>query len=197
MGTNPSNCKGNDNRPVEKVLWNDTQEFCRKLSAKESIAYRLPTEAEWEYACRAGSMTKYCFGNDERRLGRYAWYEDNTMPRVMFGIALGAAGTHPVAQKMPNAWGLYDMHGNVEEWCQDVWHRTYDGAPTDGSAWLTDGDSKSHVFRGGSFLSRSRSVRCAYRSGIDPAFRLSYVGFRVVSPLALGSDSSGSEQAKE
>ena len=105
MGKNPSGFKG-DNRPVEEVSWEDVQEFIRRLNAREQgVTYRLPTEAEWEYAARAGSTTAYSFGDDTLQLGEYAWYWENA-----------DGTTHPVGQLKPNAWGLYDMHGNVWEW---------------------------------------------------------------------------------
>jgi len=124
MGSNPSKFEGADN-PVENVSWLEALEFCRKLSAlpAEKAAgnvYRLPTEAEWEYACRAGTTTQFSFGDDDSDLGDYAWYADNSDDK-----------THPVGSKQPNAWGLYDMHGNVWEWCLD-WHGDYpSGAVTD------------------------------------------------------------------
>jgi len=137
MGSNPSYFNG-DNHPVEYVSWNKVQEFIQKLNDKEETEkYRLPSEAEWEYAARAGTTTRYCFGDDPSELGEYAWYGANSVK------------THPVGQKKPNTWELYDMHGNVWEWVQDEWHSTYDGAPTDGSAWEEEGISY-RVTRGGS-----------------------------------------------
>jgi formylglycine-generating enzyme required for sulfatase activity len=109
MGNNLSQHKGDPRRPVENVAWDDVQGFINRLNARESGArYRLPTEAEWEYAARAGSISVYSFGDDARQLGAYAWYGDNA-----------SSTTHPVGQKLSNAWGLYDMHGNVWEWVQD------------------------------------------------------------------------------
>lgn len=136
MGNNPSSFKG-DNRPVENVSWNDAQEFCRKLSQMTGKTYRLPSEAEWEYAARAGTTGPYA-GN----LDAMGWYEKNS-----------GGKTQPVGQKQANAWGLFDMHGNVWEWCEDFWHANYNGAPTDGSAWLSGGDSRYRVLRGGSWFS--------------------------------------------
>jgi formylglycine-generating enzyme required for sulfatase activity len=149
MGTNPSTTKGPQN-PVEKVSWNDAVEFCRKLSAlpaekSAGYVYRLPTEAEWEYACRAGTQTAYSFGDSESELGDYAWYDKNA-----------GGTTHPVGSKKPNAWGLYDMHGNVFEWCQD-WYGSYpSGSVTD----PTGESSGSHrVVRGGAGTASPSAVR--------------------------------------
>jgi len=111
MAQNPSRFKGDPQRPVGYVSWTGAAEFCRKLSEKEGVTYRLPTEAEWEYACRAGTTTRYCFGDDEASLGEYAWY--------------GSVGRYPVGEKTPNAWGLCDMHGNVWEWCADWYDADY------------------------------------------------------------------------
>ncbi len=134
MGTNPSKFKGATN-PVEMVAWNDATDFCKKLSAKTRRAVRLPTEAEWEYACRAGTQTAFSFGDDPSALGEYAWYENNSkkMP-------------HPVGQKKPNAWGLYDMYGNVWEWCAD-WFGDYPKGPATDPSGPASG--KLRAVRGG------------------------------------------------
>ncbi|TRT79494.1 MAG: serine/threonine-protein kinase pkn1 [Microcystis sp. M_OC_Ca_00000000_S217Cul] len=181
MGTNPSRFKNNPQNPVEDVSWNDAQAFCQKLSQITGKTYRLPTEAEWEYACRAGTTTPYYFGDagtttpyyfgdDANQLGDYAWYFDNSQ-----------GTTHPVGQKKPNAWGLYDMSGNVWEWCEDNWHYSYIGAPRDGSAWLTN-DNDDKIVRGGSWYNISIVCRSAFRnsSGRSVFFINSSCGFRVV-----------------
>ncbi len=150
MGDNPSYYKGDD-LPVEQITWDDVQEFIKKLNEKEGTGkYRLPSEAEWEYACRAGTTTRYSFGDSESKLCDYAWYFKNSDLK-----------THPVGQKKPNSWGLYDMHGNVWEWVQDSWHGSYDGAPADGSAW--EGDYVLRVIRGGSWRSFAEDCRSANR----------------------------------
>ena len=123
MGNLPSNFKGRS-LPVEQVSWSDAQEFVRRLSAKTGKTYRLPSEAEWEYAARAGSRTEWSFGDSQNELGRYAWFNANS-----------GNTTHPVGEKLPNAFGLHDMHGNVWEWTEDCWNDNYNGAPNDGSAW--------------------------------------------------------------
>jgi formylglycine-generating enzyme required for sulfatase activity len=173
MGDNPSSFKGDDNLPVENVTWNDTQDFCRKAGD----GLRLPSEAEWEYACRAGKSGKqWCFGDDENALGDYAWYDENSGDK-----------THPVGDREPNDFGLYDMHGNVWEWCEDVWHGNYNDAPDDGSAWTTGGDEESsRVNRGGSWIDIAGGTRSAGRAGDIPDFRFWFNGFRVVvSPKAI------------
>jgi formylglycine-generating enzyme required for sulfatase activity len=164
MGDNPSHFKGDD-LPVEKVSWDDVQKFIKKLNEKEGTGkYRLPSEAEWEYACRAGTTTRYSFGNSESKVGDYAWHLKNSGDK-----------THPVGQKKPNSWGLYDMHGNVWEWVQDELHDSYDGAPTDGSAW--EGNGAVRVNRGGSWgaiapYSRSAERGSFVQSGSSLGFRL-------------------------
>lgn len=165
MGSNPSEFKG-DNLPVENVSWNDAQEFIGKLNARNvGYVYRLPSEAEWEYACRAGTSGDYA-GN----LDAMAWYDGNSN-----------STTHPVGSKQPNSFGLFDMHGNVYEWCEDWNHGSYAGAPTDGSAWLSGGEQKSRVLRGGSWGSLATRLRSAYRYYFAPDTRGSNIGFRVVA----------------
>ena len=155
MGNNPSNFKG-DNLPVDNVPWNDAQYFIKKLNDKEGgNKYRLPTEAEWEYAARAGTTTRYSFGDDESNLGDYAWYDSNSGGRY-----------HDVGQKKPNPWGLYDMYGNVWEWVQDKYHENYNGAPTNGSSWESEG-YLDWVTRGGDFINNARFSRSASRNGAD------------------------------
>ncbi len=154
--------KEKDKLPVANVSWNDAKAFC------EQLGYRLPTEAEWEYAARAGTPTRYSFGDDEQQLGDYAWFDQNSNNKI-----------HPVGQKKSNPWGLYDMHGNVWEWVQDCGHDNYQGAPTDGSAWEDD-NCQSRVLRGGSFGFRARILRSANRSWDRPVIQDWDVGFRCV-----------------
>ena len=172
MGDSHSRVKGDD-LPVETVSWDDVQEFIRKLNEKEGTdRYRLPSEAEWEYACRAGTTTAYSFGDDESRLDDYAWYNDNSDDK-----------THPVGKKKPNPYGLYDMHGNVWEWVQDAWHDNYGGAPTGGSAWGS-GDGSDRVIRGGSWFHFAEGCRSAGRSvHVDPSYCLGFLGFRLLKEM--------------
>ncbi|MBU3967850.1 MAG: formylglycine-generating enzyme family protein [Euryarchaeota archaeon] len=179
MGNNPSNFKG-DNLPVEEVSWNDVQDFINKLNEKEGgNKYRLPSEAEWEYSARAGTTTRYFFGDDESRLGEYAWYYQNSGKK-----------THEVGLKSPNPWGLYDMHGNIGEWVQDrwfkwvvdTWYSDYHGAPTDGSSWESGGDS-ARVARSGSWGTIDWGCRSAWRFGYVPDRRQNDVGFRLMRDL--------------
>lgn len=167
IGKNPSNFKRDENYPVECVSWHDAVRFCEELSKRIGQKVKLPTEAQWEYACRAGSTGKYCFGDDVNELGNYAWYNKNS-----------AGKTHPVGEKLANSWGLHDMHGNVWEWCEDVWHENYNGAPTNGSAWLTGGDHSRRALRGGSWA----DIRCrsAYRYCYFAGISYYDFGFRVV-----------------
>ena len=170
MGGNPSHFKGNKNLPVDSVSWNDAKEFCKKLSQMTGKEYLLPSEAEWEYACRAGTTNDYA-GN----LYDMAWYDKNSEGK-----------THPVGEKQPNVYGLYDMHGNVYEWCEDVWHNDYKGAPNDGSAWVTGGTQDMRVLRGGSWHNDGWLCRSAFRDGRGAGVRYYLYGFRVVLAARTG-----------
>jgi formylglycine-generating enzyme required for sulfatase activity/tRNA A-37 threonylcarbamoyl transferase component Bud32 len=210
LGRNPSHfaTKGRGRRkvvrvdtarfPVETVSFFDAIEFCIQLSEAEGLrpwyaldevqrskdgsieaalvetqsegtGYRLPTEAEWEYCARAGTTTCYSFGDDEARLGEHAWFDGNSGKR-----------THMVGKKKANPWGLFDMGGLAWEWCEDVWHENYEGAPTDGKAWTTGGDESGRVVRGGSWGYGARYCRPALRRRFAPSDRVDGLGFRVV-----------------
>ncbi len=180
MGKNPSRFKGNK-RPVERVFWHDAMEFCQKLSQKTGRTYRLPSEAEWEYACRAGTTTPFYFG--ETITTNLANYNGNytyaSAPKGEYRKQTTDVGAFP-----PNAFGLYDMHGNVWEWCQDTWHDNYNDAPTDGSAWIENDNNYLRVLRGGDWYLNSSICRCADRNRINPDNSGSVYGFRVVLVLA-------------
>jgi formylglycine-generating enzyme required for sulfatase activity len=162
-GKNPSKFMGDD-QPIESVSWEDAKVFCQKLAQKTDKRYGLPSEAEWEYACRARTTGAYAGKLDEM-----AWHTDNSDTK-----------THLVGQKRANAFGLYDMHGNVWEWCEDVYKSTYNYQPTDGSAWLSGEGLKFRVMRGGSWKDRSGDLRSAKRSTVSPGDSAGYLGFRVV-----------------
>jgi formylglycine-generating enzyme required for sulfatase activity len=199
MGTNPSHFLGDPKRPVENVSWYDAVEFCRRLSElpQERAAkrhYQLPTEAQWEYACRAGNGKVWFFSRhegaasspaDRKLLGEFAWFWENS-----------GESTHPVAKKKPNAWGLYDMYGNVDEWCDD-WHAPYTNAlavdPTGRLSNVPQADSGWRVQRGGSFLTTDYWCRSALRDTGRPEWRCNWVGFRVCAVIAEPSqpDASG------
>ena len=190
LETDPSYFEGDD-LPVERVSWDDAVEFCKRLSAYTKREYRLPTEAQWEYACRAGTITRYSFG-DSLNEG-HANFDANVDK------------TTPVGQYPANAFGLCDMHGNVWERCLDYWHENYEGAPDDGSAWEEDYDPnaqmarggayfdyswlekpdprRKRIIRGGSWLSIPRHCRSASRDDFTPAVRHFGIGFRVVCSL--------------
>ncbi|MCP4661365.1 MAG: formylglycine-generating enzyme family protein, partial [bacterium] len=195
MGEDPGSPEGEaDDRPVNKVSWYEVVDFCNRLSERQGLTpcyrkdgddtvwvaaadgYRLPTEAEWEYACRAGSESRWSFGDDEERLGEYAWFGENS-----------DGTTQPVGRKPANARGLYDMHGNVDEWCWDAWSdysaepQVDPVGPSDGDAKLLRVDSRSSaVVRGGSYWFTSWGVRSAYRFGSGPEDQLRSLGFRCV-----------------
>lgn len=173
----PSHFKGPD-RPVEKVSWGDCQEFCLRLSRRTGRSYRLPTEAEWEYACRSGTATPFHFGptitTDVANYDGSFPFEKG--PRGVYRKET----TSSVEVDAANAFGLSDMHGNVWEWCEDVWHSTYAGAPTDGSAWISGGEAAQRVLRGGSWYGRADYCRSASRVGLAADGRNGRGGFRVV-----------------
>jgi len=152
--------------PVEGIPWSKTVDFCRRLSERELETFRLPTEAEWEYACRAGNMTAYSFGDAPSSLGQYAWFNSNSNHE-----------THPVGQKKPNAFGLYDMHGNVWEWCSD-WYDEYYADSTVDPAGPSEGASR--ILRGGSWFCTPGPCRSANRGWNTPETRDDDVGFRIV-----------------
>jgi uncharacterized protein (TIGR02996 family) len=164
IGDNTSFFKG-DNLPVETVSWEDCQAFCEKLSQLDGKHYGLPTEAEWEYACRAGTTTAYFFGDDPSHLGDYGWFYDNAERK-----------THDVGTKIPNAWGLFDMHGNVWEWCQD-WYGPH------GKKHLRDpqgsNNEEARVVRGGSWYGLMEDCRAAFRFRYAPGNRIYNFGLRV------------------
>ena len=165
---NPSCFKG-EGLPVENVSWNDVQGYIKWLNENNGThKYRLPSEAEWEYAARAGTTTRFPFGDDESVLENYAWYSRNSDSR-----------THSGGMKRPNKWGIYDMIGNVWEWVQDEIHMSYKGAPTDGRAWENE-NSKSRVVRGGSWNFPAEDCRSASRSYDSQSSHHGYLGFRLV-----------------
>lgn len=171
-GDDPSYFKG-DRLPVDMVAYDDIREFISKLNRKEGTylhPYRLPSEAEWEYACRAGTTTKYSFGDSESKFGDYEWCWGNT------------DHTQPVGEKKPNPWGLYDMQGNIREWVEDAYHRDYDGAPTDGSAWEIR-YSNVQVFRGGAWSFSASYCRSTIRNSGKWTDRSSDIGFRLLKEL--------------
>jgi formylglycine-generating enzyme required for sulfatase activity len=204
MGNNPSFNQGNkvqgdsSNHPVEMVSWNEALEFCKRLSKrpKEKKAgrlYRLSTEAEWEYACRAGTKTTYSFGESSQSLGDYAWFGNNSGRKELDSDALWAkmknnpqeyadtissvsCATHPVGEKKPNSWGLYDMHGNVWEWCSD-WYGEYPKSAVSDPSGPNEGSSR--VYRGGCWILGGEFCRSALRNWSTPSIRHNNLGFRV------------------
>ncbi|MBC7931574.1 MAG: SUMF1/EgtB/PvdO family nonheme iron enzyme [Rubrivivax sp.] len=180
-----------DDYPMYYVNWEDAQEFVKKLNAQnDAFVYRLPSEAEWEYACRAGTTE-----DNVANLGSVAWYGNNSGKQQIDAaeilqtepddyvkrIAENGGQTHPVGQKQPNAFGLYDMLGNVWEWCRDYYHNSYDRAPTDGSVWLHLGETDRRIMRGGSWNYIASNLRPSFRGPADPEVRRTHLGFRVVA----------------
>ncbi|MBW4485539.1 MAG: formylglycine-generating enzyme family protein [Tildeniella torsiva UHER 1998/13D] len=178
----PSHFTG-DRHPVEQVSWDDAVEFCERVSRLAGKQYRLPSEAEWEYACRAGTNMPFYFGATiTPDLANY----DGSQSYGDGPTGIYREQTTEVGQFPPNDFGLYDMHGNVCEWCQDVWHGSYDGAPTNGSAWRAGGDQDRRILRGGSWYDNPEDCRSADRDGFAPDGIGSVVGFRVVCGGAIG-----------
>jgi formylglycine-generating enzyme required for sulfatase activity/purine-nucleoside phosphorylase len=188
LDPDPSHFKGDD-RPVESVAWYEAVEFCDRLSRLTNHTYRLPTEAEWEYACRAGTKTPFHFGetittdlanyrgeDDQHEPDKYSGHYGNGPKGEYRGTTTPVTYFHPLA----NSFGLCDMHGNVWEWCLDHWHDSYEGAPTDGSTWLTEDEGSRRVLRGGSWGDYPRYCRSACRRNYDPGFRYYRIGFRVI-----------------
>jgi formylglycine-generating enzyme required for sulfatase activity len=179
LNPDPSDFKG-DNRPVETVSREEAVEFCQRLSRKTGRDYRLPTEAEWEYACRAGTTSPFYFGMTIT--GETANYDsDNTY--LQERKINSKNETTPVSTFLPNAFGLHDLHGNVWEWCLDHWHDNYKDAPTDGSAWLSDNDNAGYLVRGGSWRNYPHYCRSAARLNTIPDFHFNHFGFRVVCEI--------------
>jgi len=168
MGSDPSNNKGCDECPVEQVSWNDIQEFLRKLNAQTGKRYRLPTEAEWEYAARGGAQSRGYLYSGSNTIDEVAWYSSNS-----------GGKTRPVGGKKPNELGLYDMSGNVWEWCEDDWHSNYDGAPTDGRAWVDNDRGTDRLRRGGSWHRDPPHCRAIIRGSNALTNRYKDVGFRL------------------
>jgi formylglycine-generating enzyme required for sulfatase activity len=187
MGANPSAFCNSPNLPVDSVSWDQALEFCDRLSERSGNRVRLPSEAEWEYACRAGTQNDFFFGPwgpflDETEIPSaarsvlfdFAWFDLNSRDR-----------THPVGLKQPNAWGFYDMIGNVWEWCADVWHSGYGGAPGDGSPWLDDAAQPRRCLRGGAWDMNAFRCRSSYRSYDHKELPTSRFGFRIAADAEL------------
>jgi len=176
MGSNPSKWKGPRNS-VEMLTFAEAQQFCAKVtqllrSAKlirEKEVVRLPTEAEWEYVARAGTKTRYSFGDDVAGLDAHGWYTGNA-----------AGNDPPVGAKKPNAWGLYDIHGYLWEWCLDTGHKDYREAPTDGSAWLKGGQANQRIMRGGSWKDKAEKLTSSYRMLVPASLKDDAVGLRCI-----------------
>jgi formylglycine-generating enzyme required for sulfatase activity len=181
MGKNPSKWLGLRNG-AEMMSWDEANTFCQKVTTElrkrkligDDEEIRLPTEAEWEFVCRAGTTTAWSFGDDVKQLGLYAWYKDNSK-----------GYDPPVGAKMPNTWGFYDMHGYVSEWCADDWQSGYPLAPTGGTALKIPG-AEEKVMRGGSFADPPQEMTCAYRGHVRTDTRSDKIGFRCVRAKVSG-----------
>jgi len=176
MGSNPSRWKGPRNS-VEMLSFADAEAFCRKATElmrqakliQPNELIRLPSEAEWEYVCRAGTDTVYSFGDNPQMLGEYGWFTGNA-----------AGNDPPVGAKKPNPWGLYDIHGYLSEWCADAWHDSIGEAPKDGRAWTEGGDPARRVIRGGSWKDAAPLLASGYRRAIAKDMKDDAVGLRCV-----------------
>lgn len=176
MGKNPSEWKGPRNS-VERLSFDDAQAFCQRVTAllrEEKLigqgqTVRLPSEAEWEYTARAGTKTKYSFGDEVAQLDKYGWHTGNA-----------AGNDPPVGAKLPNPWKLYDVHGYLWEFCADPWHDNYEGAPTDGSVWSAGGDAKKRVLRGGSWRDKADQLTSTARQAAPLEMIGPHIGLRCV-----------------
>ena len=174
MGNNPSGFKGKDH-PVERVSWNETQDFLQRLNKMTIRSYRLPTEAEWEYAARGGNRSEGYLYSGSDRLEEVGWYAGNS-----------GSQTHPVGQKLGNELGLCDMSGNVWEWVEDQWHDSYENSPLDGSAWVDQSPNTNRVRRGGSWDGSAQYCRVSYRAATGQGIGATAIGFRLAMSLQLG-----------
>ena len=167
MGSNPSYNKNCDDCPVENVSWEEVKDFIRKLNAQSRYTYRLPYEAEWEFAAKGGSVQQSYMYAGSHTPDEVGWYYKNS-----------GGKTQPVGRLAPNRLGIYDLSGNVWEWCEDYWHNSYKGAPTNGAPWVSP-PSDSRVLRGGSWGSYADYLRVSNRNDFGPSLRDYYVGFRL------------------
>jgi formylglycine-generating enzyme required for sulfatase activity len=181
MNIAESSFKKSGKQPAVRVSFDEVEEFCARLARKTGRVFRLPSEAEWEYACRAGTSTAFAFGP---RITRDASIHDGEAIRLAVPDGTHAS-TRPVGSlRVANAFGLHDMHGQVWEWCKDWWHKDYQGAPTDGRAWISDGEARNRVLRGGSWYAAAESCRSASRTmGGEAGIRSRQIGFRLAMTL--------------
>lgn len=180
INDNPSQFLGAD-LPVESLTWFEAMEFCARLSRHTERRYRLPSESEWEYACRAGTQTPFAFG--ETISSKIANFDGNAQYRVKRRGIYRQQTTPAGSLKVANRFGLFDMHGNVWEWCRDVWHDNYEGAPSEGSAWIEGGNQNLRVVRGGSWDYPAYGCRSAFRDRANPTIRSPFNGLRIVAEI--------------